>query len=124
MSFTSFNSNMVRLKGTIDNKLAWLFVCFNSNMVRLKAAFNLIFIFIFLEFQFQYGAIKRTLPASLIFYLFGFNSNMVRLKDVKHGKFYYCISMIYQKSIFIFFFNKSSMCKNTKTPCFRQLIPN
>ena len=31
-----FNSNMVRLKGSINRKPKACYICFNSNMVRLK----------------------------------------------------------------------------------------
>ena len=52
---------MVRLKGTFSEVDSIFKRCFNSNMVRLKAVFRILFIFL-IEFQFQYGTIKRLIP--------------------------------------------------------------
>ena len=55
---SDFNSTMVRLKAQFANPYPQMEMDFNSTMVRLKEN-GISYFFIYLEFQFHYGTIKR-----------------------------------------------------------------
>ena len=57
----SFNSKMVRLKAYTQKRLPAPGSCFNSKMVRLKASTNQLPTMKSIRFQFQNGAIKRSI---------------------------------------------------------------
>ncbi len=59
----------------------WYFDYFNSNMVRLKEVLAEKVKVEVEKFQFQYGAIKRALTLKQKLLTRHFNSNMVRLKE-------------------------------------------
>ena len=74
---------MVRLKAEYLRSLAKGKNYFNSNMVRLKGTVRCSPIVAPTLFQFQYGSIKSYQQNNNEFFVFYFNSNMVRLKVAK-----------------------------------------
>ena len=99
----SFNSKLVRLKGSERSCASSTWICFNSKLVRLKVpqvqvwchsqeSFNSKLVRLkeallrenvvpTLVFQFQTGSIKRVTSPRNPAELHGFNSKLVRLKD-------------------------------------------
>ena len=84
----SFNSTMVRLKGSQLSFSRLRYDCFNSTMVRLKVKPRIADIFALPPFQFHNGSIKSWLCNGNRLSMSRFNSTMVRLKD--RNDYRYC----------------------------------